>query len=109
MIRLSVKLQNGGRQIETLSAAGHAGMKTTAGDPVCAAVSVLLRTLLLFLKNHPEIESDIRLPKRGELFLSTVAVSGENENNWETVCEFVLLGLRSIENDYPKALNLKYL
>ena len=109
MIRLSVKLRNGGRQIETLSASGHAGMMRESGDPVCAAVSVLIRTLVLFLKTRPEFESDIRIPERGHVFLSVGTVPAESGDCWESICEFFLLGLRSIENDYPEAFNLRYL
>lgn len=108
MICLSVKLRNG-RFIEGLTANGHAGMMSHSGDPVCAAVSALIGTMILYLKSRPEWQSDIKIPERGCVFLTVGEIPENDRKSWENVCEFFLLGIRSIADEYPKALDLRYL
>ena len=108
MISLSVKLRNG-RLIEILTAKGRAGMMRESGDPVCAAVSAFIGTLILYLKSRPEWQSAVKTPERGHIVLTVGKIPEKDRKSWDNVCEFFLLGVRSIADEYPKALDLRYL
>ena len=105
MIDVSARVR--GDCLYGLSVTGHAGRRLKLGDPVCAAVSVLVRSLFFYLENHPAIEYSFAFPERGEAFLEVTGLPAEELESWKGVCEFFLSGIASVQEDAPRAVGLR--
>lgn len=105
MIDVSARVRGG--CLYGLSVTGHAGRRLKLGDPVCAAVSVLVRSLFFYLENHPEIGCSFAFPERGEAFLEITGLPAEELESWKGVCEFFLSGIASVQEDAPRAVGLR--
>lgn len=105
MIDVSARVRGG--CLYGLSVTGHAGRRLKLGDPVCAAVSVLVRSLFFYLENHPAIEYSFAFPERGEAFLEVTGLPAEEFESWKGVCEFFLLGITSVKADAPRSVDLQ--
>ena len=105
MIDVSARVRGG--CLYGLSVTGHAGRRLKLGDPVCAAVSVLVRSLFFYLENHPAIEYSFAFPERGEAFLEVTGLPAEELESWKGVCEFFLSGIASVQEDAPRAVGLR--
>lgn len=105
MIDVSARVRGG--CLYGLSVTGHAGRRLKLGDPVCAAVSVLVRSLFFYLENHPAIEYSFAFPERGEAFLEITGLPAEELESWKGVCEFFLSGIASVQEDAPRAVGLR--
>lgn len=108
MITVSVKLADDGC-IEKLNVVGHSGNIQVQGDPICAAVSVLVRTLFLYVKSQSQIEADFSFPHRGLADLTVISLEESMRVFWKEICDFFLLGIQSIECDFPKNVKVQYL
>jgi len=105
LIKIEVVLDKDGI-LKSCKATGHAGAGKKGSDIVCAAVSVLLRTTLITLSNREGINIKSEAPKPGELKLETSALQ-EGKSFLYAISVFLLEGLKSIEQEFPKNIELK--
>ena len=73
---------------------GHAGYAAMGNDIVCAAISVLIQTLVMHMENVTE--EWVAFIENG-----FAHVQGQGEKA-VTSCETILTGLIAIENQYPQ-------
>ncbi|HBG36144.1 MAG TPA: ribosomal-processing cysteine protease Prp [Treponemataceae bacterium] len=91
------------------SSSGHAFFARKGSDIVCAAVSTLLRTTLLLLQEKKDLEVEVSLQKRGELFFKIINAEDEASLDFlQFAYAFLEKGLQSIEKDYPKHLSIAF-
>ncbi|MDR0383275.1 MAG: ribosomal-processing cysteine protease Prp [Spirochaetaceae bacterium] len=104
MIRLEAVLDGAGVLVK-YRASGHAGAGPAGADIVCAAVSVLSRSLVraLFGRDGITVRSDA--PERG--IISVEIGYSENRRNFlEGTGAFLLEGLASVAEEYPEYCKL---
>lgn len=88
------------------TAKGHSGYADKGEDIVCAAVSALTETAYLGITEIVGADVDAE-QKDGELRLTLKPdVSGESREKAELILETMLLGLRSIEENYSDYLKI---
>jgi len=94
--------------LKKCTASGHAGGKRTENDIVCAAVSVLMRTAVHVLSGRKDITIRYKAPEPG--FLSMEAdYKAEGKAFLSAIGEFVIDGLASVAEEYPKYCKLIFL
>lgn len=101
MIRVSATVDANGF-LRKLEATGHAGWSVGSGDPVCAAVSILLRTCGRLAESWTGLETDSRGLAPGDFFLSVDAGDDGAAHRWQGVGAMVLKGLSDLSRDYPE-------
>jgi uncharacterized protein YsxB (DUF464 family) len=79
---------------------GHAGAGTKGGDPVCAVVSVLVRTALRTLSGRKGIAVRGGAPERGFLWME-VDCTEEGREFLAAAGAFLIEGLVSVSEDFP--------
>ncbi|MHB9953240.1 ribosomal-processing cysteine protease Prp [Ligilactobacillus murinus] len=92
-----------GKVIEGFDITGHAGFAKAGEDIVCAAVSVLaintINTLEKLLKQKFELVED---QKNGGLLQVALSDEGQNDPAVQLILSSLELGLRDVEQSYPK-------
>jgi len=88
----------------SFEAAGHANHGIKGYDIVCAAVTILLRTTVRVLSS---IEADVRAEKRGNLQFRILRSDDEQAERLRYAAEFLWLGITSLQEEYPQALQCK--
>ena len=91
--------------LKSCKASGHAGAGKTGADIVCAAITVLLRTALSTLSDRKGIAVKGDAPQPGELWLET-DYSAEGRDFLFAAGTFLIDGLRSVAQEYPKNCKL---
>jgi uncharacterized protein YsxB (DUF464 family) len=87
--------------LSRLSSEGHSIVTGKETSPVCAAVSVILRTAGRCLSLNREIRIDGIAPKEGILRLVVNSI-GENATEWlRGITDYIVLGLTDIEKEFP--------
>jgi uncharacterized protein YsxB (DUF464 family) len=104
MIRIEAALDREGILV-SYRAKGHAGAGPKGFDIVCAAVSVLSRTLVRVLHGKGGIEFTSKAPEKG-LFELTMNYTDEGKEFLRTAGFFLLEGLQSIADEYPMHCNI---
>ena len=79
---------------------GHAKAGVKGNDVVCAAVSVLTKTIVLILSGREEISIRGSIPERGN-FLMEVDYKPEGRDFLAGAGGFLLEGLLSVEKEFP--------
>lgn len=91
------------------SSSGHALFAKKGSDIVCAAITTLLRTVLLVLQEEKNLEIEVLPLKRGEL---SFKINNADNKDFLNILQFAYIflkkGLESIENDYPKHLRIDF-
>ena len=100
MIVADVSLDAEGR-LRTCRVDGHAGAGRRGDDPVCAAVSVLVRTAARTLAAADGITVEAEAERRGSLAL-TVSALPAGEAFLAAATAFLLQGLNSVAEEYPR-------
>ncbi len=100
MIRISLDFTRDGL-LRRLEAKGHGGLGSTGSDIVCAAVTSMVRTAAQIIERMPGTEMSGGAEKPGDLRFEIERVSERRESYLQAVGDFVVLGLKSIERDYP--------
>ncbi|MCR5610998.1 MAG: ribosomal-processing cysteine protease Prp [Clostridiales bacterium] len=104
MTRITVHFQ-GGRPVG-FTAKGHSGYADKGEDIVCAAISALTETAYLGVTELAKADAEA-VQKDGELRLMLKPeVSGLSREKAELILETMLLGLRSIEENYSDYLKI---
>jgi uncharacterized protein YsxB (DUF464 family) len=86
-------------------AAGHAGARERGTDIVCAAISVLSRSLARALRGKEGINISMDAPGRGN-FSAAISYSAGAKQFLRGAGSFLLEGLRSVAEEYPEHCNL---
>ena len=79
---------------------GHAGAGAKGSDIVCAAVSVLTKTVLMVLSDRKDIRIRGDIPERGN-FLMEVDYSPEGRDFLAGAGSFLVDGLLSVQAEFP--------
>ena len=79
---------------------GHAGAGKQGSDIVCAAVSVLARTLVRLLADRKDIIIRGSIPGRGDFFVE-VEYSPEGREFLAAAGAFLIEGLLSVAEEFP--------
>jgi len=91
--------------LSSCKAAGHSGAGRTGNDIVCAAVSVLMRTVVRTLSGREGITIRCDAPEPGFLNLET-GYSAEGKQFLFAVGEFLVNGLESVAEEFPENCKL---
>lgn len=105
MIKADLVLENGGL-LKSCKVLGHAGFGRRGWDIVCAAVSVLVRTVAKVLSGREGITVRSGAPERGELWLE-VESTAENREFLAAAGAFLSEGLLSVSGEYPEFCQVK--
>ena len=108
MISIDIFLDETG-VIKSCSAKGHANAGKTGTDIVCAAVSVLIRTLARVLSAKKGINIQSAAVEPGNLWLK-IDYTAEGRDFLSACGEFFVTGLRSLTEEYPDKckINIEY-
>ena len=106
MVRVVVGLYPSGC-LKSLTAEGHAGPASPGSDPVCAAVSVLIRTALNVLEREPEIDFHGDLPGEGQASITVASYREEAGQRLLGVTRFLLTGLSDLADEYPQRVSMR--
>jgi uncharacterized protein YsxB (DUF464 family) len=79
---------------------GHAGAGPKGGDPVCVAVSALVRAALRTLSGRQGITVRGAAPERGRLWMEA-DYTEEGREFLAAAGTFLIEGLRSVSEDFP--------
>jgi len=79
---------------------GHSGAGKRGGDIVCAAVSVLTRTLVRVLSGREDITIRGEIPEEGNFHLET-EYTVEGREFLAAVGAFLIEGLLSVSEEFP--------
>jgi len=105
VIRLSVRLQADGC-LRSFAACGHSGAGPKGGDPLCAAVTVLLRTSARLLSSQPDLRVAGESPAEGVMRLA-LNPPPESRREWvRGVTATLLAGLADLDREFPGRLKL---
>jgi uncharacterized protein YsxB (DUF464 family) len=99
MIRVEAALDRRGL-LRACRVEGHAGSGPGGRDPVCAAVSVLVRTALRTLSGRKGIIVRGGAPERGLLWMETDCTE-EGREFLAVAGTFLIEGLMSVSEDFP--------
>lgn len=85
---------------------GHTGYAESGEDIVCAAVSAITQTAVMGIQNLVKCPAAFET-EDGELrFMLDKSVKGKSLEQAELILGTMLLGLRSVKNEYGKYLKL---
>ena len=104
MIQAELVLDEAGL-LSSCRVSGHAGAGKQGSDIVCAAVSVLTRTLLRVLSGRDDISIRGSVPQRGDFFVE-VEYSPEGRVFLAAAGSFLMEGLLSVSEEFPANLKL---
>ena len=87
--------------VSRLTTDGHAVRSAGKDSIPCAAVSSLVRTAARLVEGHTGIDSSGAAPQPGSLELRLDRVDAESRNWLRGVTDYLVVGLKDIEADYP--------
>ena len=99
MIQADLILDEAGL-LRSCRVSGHAGAGKRGSDIVCAAVSVLTRTLIRVLSGRKGITIRGDIPERGEFFVEA-EYTPEGREFLAAVGAFLIEGLLSVSAEFP--------
>ena len=108
MIRVSVRLDGEGC-LSRLDADGHALRQGKEFSPVCAAVTVLLRTAASLFEAEAELKSRISLPDEGRISMEIGEIPAALSGRFRGITDFLVFGLLQISRDAPEELEVRFL
>ena len=95
-------------QFRSVTARGHAGLGAPGADPVCAAVTVLIRTAARVLAEDDRLIVNGRADRSGELSFSVRRSGIRGHRKLQSVSEFLRRGLEDVKAEYPHSLDVDY-
>jgi len=96
--------QNG--VLRSIQADGHAGTTAAGANIVCAAITILLRSVFESWARYPGITLEGRAPAAGSLGFSLKSFDPAQACALRAVTEVLLTGLGSLQREYPSVLTL---
>jgi uncharacterized protein YsxB (DUF464 family) len=103
LIRILVSLGSD-RRIEEIEAEGHGLAPAGGASAVCAAVTVLIRTLAETLSERRSIDCDLQAPREGVLHIRIRAFAEEDAEWLRGVSDFMMTGLADLTDDSDEVL-----
>lgn len=100
MIRVALQHDRSGC-LRRLEMEGHAGGAPAGANTVCAAASALARTAARVLDAASGIELAGTADDEGRLEVQVTSYEREVANYLKGVSDFLLVGLRDLEREYP--------
>jgi hypothetical protein len=88
-------------------AEGHAGYSIKGTDIVCAAVTILLRTIMLTLDRTTGIRLDADTAERGRLAFSVMVCDDSCTDRLICAGDFLRCGLQSLTEEFPGNVELR--
>ncbi|MBO4848266.1 MAG: ribosomal-processing cysteine protease Prp [Clostridia bacterium] len=104
MTRITVHYFEG--RIVGFTAKGHSGYADKGGDIVCAAVSALTQTAYLGIRELVGAKADFQCSDGALRLKLDPSVAGEKREKAELILGTMLLGLRSVEENYSDYLKV---
>lgn len=98
-----------GGVLRRLEAAGHSGFARRGEDIVCAAESIVLRTVLEVLKATEGVEVKEAAGERGRLEFWTEGEQGGAEERLRCAADFVRCAFASLSREYPGNVSFREL
>lgn len=92
--------------LRSASAEGHAGTEPAGRNLACAGATVLLRTAYETLAQYPGVELAGEAPSPGLLSFRVRRAAPETEGMVRGVGDFLLVGLSSLEREFPGAIRI---
>ena len=103
MIQVLLELDEKGHLL-SVEASGHANSSRKGHDIVCAAVTILLRTTVQALGS---VQVDVSAEQRGSLSFRVLNYDGMQSEKLRYAAEFLWLGITSLQEEYPQAVQCK--
>jgi len=91
--------------LKSCKVSGHAGAGKKGSDIVCAAVSVLTRTIIRVLSDRKDIKIRGSIPDEGNFFVET-EYSAEGREFLSAAGAFLVEGLLSVSEEFPEYCNV---
>lgn len=91
-----------GGAFDSLRADGHAGFLKRGSDIVCAAETMLFRTVLSLLEKTDGLEVKKDISKRGSLFFCVKGGGTRSVERLVCVADFIREGMQSLAEEYPR-------
>lgn len=89
-----------------ISLTGHAGVGVKGQDIVCSAISTLTQSLGGYLAENTQLLESIDYDEKDGQYYLKVEPTYEAEDTIYHLFEMVTESLKSIEEDYPKAIHV---
>jgi len=105
VIRAKVVLDSRGG-VSRFEAEGHALFAPAGSDIVCSAFTVLARSAYEALSAIPGASVDAEASGRGRFAFRALELPPESAERAAGIADFLLLGLRGLERDYPGSIRL---
>lgn len=104
MIRVSLDASNDGSV--KLSASGHSGLAESGSDILCAAVSALVQTAYLAVK---DIGAEVKMfrDEKNARFEFTVLKDDAHAHDVDVIIRAALIGLKDLSSGYPHNIKLE--
>jgi len=104
MIQIDMVLDAAGL-LRSCRASGHAGAGKRGSDTVCAAVSVLTRTIIRVLTGRKDLTIRGVIPEQGDFFVE-VDHTPEGREFLAGAGAFLIEGLLSVAEEFPDYCNV---
>ena len=98
-------LFNNDKIIKKLEVKGHSKFDRPGKDIVCAAVSILIYSAYLSIKNLPDIKIEYKDDKEN-IYLSLIDYKKELEGEIRGITIFLVNGLKLLSENYKNNVNL---
>lgn len=104
MTEITVFSKNG--RLVGFNAVGHSGFADAGEDIVCAAISAITQTAVMGITEIVKCSAALDMEDGKLSFMLEKAVKGERFQQAELILRTMLLGLRSIQQEYSDYLKL---
>lgn len=105
LVHIHVSLDGEG-VVRRVRAVGHAGNTVAGGNLVCAAVTVLLRSLFESWYRYPRLALEGQAPETGVLGFDLQQYEAAQTTALRASGDVLLTGLAGLQREYPDALDL---
>ena len=106
MIRVQLVFRKDGT-LREMTVTGHSNLTEAGNDPVCAAVSVLVRTAVRTMETHDGLSIRYKAPEPGIVDVEIAAVPASEAEWLKGVSDMVFRGFRDLERDAPEHINVE--
>ncbi|MBU0935564.1 MAG: ribosomal-processing cysteine protease Prp [Spirochaetes bacterium] len=105
LVHIYVSLDGEG-VVRRVRAEGHAGSTAAGGNLICAAVTVLLRSLFESWFRYPRLVLEGQAPESGVLGFDLKQYEAAQTTALRASGDVLLTGLAGLQREYPDALDL---
>ena len=99
-------------EFASCKAIGHSGFAKEGSDIVCSAVTLMLRTTALFLEEKCSFDERLKIEllcqEKGNIEISVVRYGDASFECLVFLFDFLRLGLKSLEDEYPEFVKLEW-